>query len=210
MSKALIVFVKNAVLGKVKTRLAADLGAQKALEIYLELLRHTHEICEPLDFPVFVYYSEYVEQTDIWSDKKYIKKAQLNTTDLGLRMEKALLEVFDLGYDSVVLIGSDNYEISTEIIRNAFDQLMSKNAILGPAKDGGYYAIGLQKGVANHLLLGELFKAKTWSHDQVYAEAEKTFTKFQTALGTLPKLADIDTLKDILESNNPNISKFLL
>ena len=44
MKNALIIFVRIPELGKVKTRLAKDLGEEKALEVYKKLLQHTHDI----------------------------------------------------------------------------------------------------------------------------------------------------------------------
>ena len=63
---ALIVFTRNPELGKCKTRLAATIGDQSALDVYRFLLDHTVKITTPLSADVYVYYSEKIKDVDIW------------------------------------------------------------------------------------------------------------------------------------------------
>ena len=80
MNEAIIIFVRKPELGKVKTRLAASLGAEKALEIYKELLLHTRQICERVKADKFVYYHVQIEHNDLWDvdgfSKNFFKSLQ--------------------------------------------------------------------------------------------------------------------------------------
>ena len=167
--KALILFTKNPELGKVKTRLAKTIGDEKALEIYIKLLQHTKEIVQELDVDKFVFYSEAVIDDDIWEPSKFNKKVQFGS-DLGSRMHNAFGDLFQLDYQSVCIIGSDCYELNSEIIAGAFDDLTRNDVVIGPTFDGGYYLLGMNK------LVPELFENKNWSTETVYNE---TLTDFK-------------------------------
>jgi glycosyltransferase A (GT-A) superfamily protein (DUF2064 family) len=71
LESALIIFVKNPVSGEVKTRLAATVGNQKALDIYKELLDHTHKISLNLQVDKFVFYNDFINDNDLWENEFY-------------------------------------------------------------------------------------------------------------------------------------------
>src|SRR5690606_16244847 len=154
MSKDLLmIFTRNPELGKVKTRLAKTTGNKAALEIYKFLLHHTFTITNRLNCDKIVYYSDTVNQNDIWN-LNYQKREQKGD-DLGERMLNAFSENLR-NYDKVIIIGSDIYELKTEHIEQAFQKLNNHNVVIGPAKDGGYYLLGLKS------LKPEIFKNKNW------------------------------------------------
>ena len=64
-NEVLIIFVRNPVLGKVKTRLAKSIGNQEALNIYLQLLEHTHKVTASLACDKFLFYSDYINLQDL-------------------------------------------------------------------------------------------------------------------------------------------------
>src|SRR5690606_2022514 len=80
--KALIIFVRNPELGKVKTRLAKSVGDESALKIYKFLLQHTVKITENLNVDKYIYYSETIVQNDIWNPDVFRKKMQ-NGNEIG-------------------------------------------------------------------------------------------------------------------------------
>ena len=122
MSSALIIFVRNPVLGKVKTRLASTLGDEKALEIYRILLRHTSDVTKDLAVDKFVFYDDHIDQNDIWENDIFEKFLQQGS-DLGERMTKAFDYLFKKKYSKVIIIGSDCFELSESILSQAFDAL---------------------------------------------------------------------------------------
>lgn len=87
----LIIFIRNAEWGKVKTRLAKSIGNDNALDLYNFLLKHTAEISTPLPIDKWVFYSEEIIQEDVWPCDQFIKKKQKGE-NLGLRMKNAFIE----------------------------------------------------------------------------------------------------------------------
>lgn len=188
MKNAIIVFVKNPVLGKVKTRLADSIGDEAALKVYKHLLAYTRSVIDQIDANIFIFHSDFISKAEEW--KKYKNELQVEG-DLGLRMEKAIGLVLDEGYDNIVLIGSDCIEITNQHIETAFGYLSSYTSVIGPAVDGGYYLIGMREKAPF------LFKDMPWSSEDLF---EKTIEKLKinkTKYITLPELSDIDYLKDL-------------
>jgi rSAM/selenodomain-associated transferase 1 len=188
--KMLLLFVRNPELGKVKTRLAASVGPEKALEIYLHLLQHTRQVTQELPVQKRVYYSGAVHMHDLWPNEQYQKRAQ-PTGDLGQRMEAAFESAFAEGYSSVVIIGSDCLQLTSEIILRAYKELEQHEVVIGPALDGGYYLLGM-----NHLH-PELFRDKRWSTERVFPETLYDIERLHLSHALLPRLSDIDYVEDL-------------
>lgn len=189
MKKAIIIFVRNPELGKVKTRLANEIGDEQALQIYIELLQHTHDVTVDLDCDRFVYYADYINQQDQWESGKFKRRLQ-EGDNLGNRMMVAFFELFQQGYSKVVIVGSDCPELTTFIIQEAFDKLDTTDVVIGPSTDGGYYLLGLKQ------LIPELFKNKRWSTDTVLANTIKDTVKLRKTCSFLKEMSDIDTADD--------------
>ncbi|MEX0770856.1 MAG: TIGR04282 family arsenosugar biosynthesis glycosyltransferase [Balneolaceae bacterium] len=193
-NRLLIVFVKNPEMGRVKTRLAADIGDTEALHIYQKLTAHTRREASEVKADRQVWYSEFIDQKDPWSSTLFAKRLQPGG-NLGKKMERAFASGFNSGYGKIVLIGSDCPTILTRHIEEAFEKLESHDTVLGPSSDGGYYLIGLKE------LNTSLFQDKPWSSSGLY---EQTLTELQDSSLSyceLEELNDIDTADD-LESVN--------
>lgn len=190
---ALVIFVRNPISGKVKTRLAKDIGDERALEIYLQLLQHTLEITRGLSFRKFIYYADEVSDYDLWSVPGYTKRKQ-NGNDLGERMLDSFKELFDQGFTRIIIIGSDCLQLKTETLEKAVTLLESNSAVIGPASDGGYYLLGLTK------FYPDLFTNKPWSTDQVFAKTIDDFVKQGISYALLEELSDIDDVTDLEEN----------
>lgn len=184
----LLIFTRNPKLGKVKTRLAKSVGTISALQIYQFLLRHTKSITQATTFDKAVYYSEKIEENDIWEPTSYQKYVQTGT-DLGARMDKAFKNAFAKGYSKVVVIGSDMLDLQETHLKEAFEQLNSHDAVIGPAKDGGYYLLGCKNNIPN------IFRNKNWGSDSVCEETLKDLQGLSVHL--LAPLNDIDVFEDI-------------
>ncbi len=183
----LIVFTRNPELGKVKTRLAKDIGAEKALMIYEILLEHTSKVIELLPCEKAIYYSEAIPKNDYWKTS-YKKEVQVGA-DLGSRMCFAFEKSFDQGYAKAVLIGSDLMDLKEEHITKAFDALDESDVVIGPALDGGYYLIGLKN------LNLSIFQHKNWGTNSVLNETLADLKNSNITL--LESLNDIDTYDDL-------------
>lgn len=196
----LIIFYRNPELGKVKTRLAKTLGNEKALAIYLHLSSHTRAITENLLVDKAIYYSNFVDTEDAWPNSAFQKKVQTGN-DLGEKMQNAFATEFNNGYEKIVIIGTDCFELTTEIIQQGFDSIQRYDAVIGPAKDGGYYLLGMKK------LIAELFIDKTWSSDTVAADTIQNFKDLGFSFAQLPILTDVDEEKDLpIKFFNPDRS----
>lgn len=188
MTKNLIlVFVRNPELGKVKTRLAKTLGDNAALKAYIILLEHTESVLQAISCDKVVYYSEKIQQNDLWSKAFYQKKLQKGP-DLGTRMKHAFEMAFKDSYKKVVIVGSDLYDLNPTHIEDAFEALEKHDLVIGPSLDGGYYLLGMKK------LHSAVFENKLWGADTVL-EATLNDLKQQN-VKLLETLNDIDTFED--------------
>jgi len=187
-TQALITFVKNPKLGKVKTRLARTMGDEAALRVYQELLRHTRELAARVDASRYVYYSDEIPGPDEWSDAGFHQKLQ-PVGDLGHRMETAFREAFEV-HERTVIIGSDCATLSTDIVAEALRELQHKDFVIGPALDGGYYLLGMST------FTPALFHGVAWSTDQVFPITLKKIQESQGSYRILPTLSDIDYEED--------------
>lgn len=188
MSKGLIIFIKNPVPGKVKTRVAEDLGNEKALEIYRELCLITRKVAQKFEGKLYVFYSDEILRNDEWQDSIYQKYEQVGQ-DLGERMADAFSKLLPL-HDILILIGSDCPYLSSEDLGKASMQLQHMDCVLGPAEDGGYYLIGLRK------MIPELFVNKSWSSRKLYSETIQTLKEVGASVFSLHTLSDIDYATD--------------
>ena len=188
--KALIIFTRNPELGKVKTRLAKSVGDESALKIYTFLLKHTVEITENLNVDKYVFYSENIHKNDIWNSDLFRKKLQ-NGNDLGERMQNAFSEIFGMGYEKAIIIGSDMFDLSKKDLEAAYDALQTTQFVIGPATDGGYYLLGMKE------LNAEVFKNKNWGTSTVLEETLANLKEKKYVL--LEERNDVDYFEDIKE-----------
>jgi|TARA_B100000809_G_scaffold101394_1_gene99944 rSAM/selenodomain-associated transferase 1 len=199
MSKnLLIVFTRNPELGKVKTRLAKTVGNAIALKIYTFLLERTRDIAVQVSADKAVYYSVKVRENDIWDTNNFQKHQQVGE-DLGIRMLHAFKNGFKAGYEKVMIIGSDLYDLTAETIENAFIALKDNEVVIGPAEDGGYYLLGMNS------LEEKVFKNKNWGTETVRKNTLEELKDKKVFL--LGELNDVDVFEDI--EHHPAFQTFL-
>lgn len=186
----LLIFIKNPEPGKVKTRLAKTIGNDEALKVYLNLLNYTLKITQHIQVDKHLFYDQEVPEKDMWPDNLYSKYCQFGA-DLGERMQDAFEKGFSKGYSSIVIIGSDCPELRPEIIEKAFLLLRSCDIVIGPARDGGYYLLGMKKVYAS------VFINKTWSSPSVFKETIDEISRLNLNLKLLPILSDVDNENDL-------------
>lgn len=195
----IIVFTRNPELGKVKTRLAKTIGDASALNIYSFLLEHTEKTIRNIDSDKAVYYSVAIHNQDIWDNAIYQKHLQ-EGEDLGIRMLHAFQNGFAKGYEKVIIVGSDLFDLKEKHMEEAFQKLEKRDVVIGPAEDGGYYLLGMKT------LHEEVFKNKIWGTSSVFKDTTKDLHKFK--IHQLEKLNDIDTFEDM--ENNSALKKLIL
>jgi len=199
----LIVFVKNIILGKVKTRLAKTIGDVGAFNIYYELFSITESASQKVNVDRHIYFSDVIIPSKWEGDKKFVQEGE----DLGIRMRNAFQDGFNQGYDNIILIGSDLPNISKEIIDTGFDTLQNNDVVFGPAEDGGYYLVGMSK------MNAPIFENKPWSQSELLAVTLTQLKEQQQSVGFIDTLNDIDTFEDLIASdfykNNPKIQQII-
>lgn len=189
----ILIFVKNPALGKVKTRLAEGIGNEKALEVYLNLLAITEKVTQEIpNATLHVYFSDHQEEKYWGSQKQFIQQGK----DLGEKMLDAFERGFDLGFKNIIGIGSDLPDLSRKIIQDAFEILKEKDTIFGPAKDGGYYLLGMKQ------VHQCIFQNKAWSTCHLLEDTVNDLERHKISFSkNLPLLNDIDTPEDLFTSS---------
>lgn len=184
----LLIFTRNPVAGQCKTRLAATIGNEAALEVYLFLLKHTAKIAREVDADKWVCYSDGIGRNDLWDEGIFEKKLQRGNS-LGERMEQAFREGFNAGYRRICIIGSDLYDLQSWEVDKAFRHLEHSEAVIGPAQDGGYYLLGMKAPIPG------IFDNKGWGGDRVFESTTRDLRDLTYTV--LPVRNDVDYYEDI-------------
>ena len=196
ISEKLIVFTRYPEPGKAKTRLIPVLGktgaanlhrlmAQKAIARALSLQQSGR-------LSVEIHWTGGSQQLmREWLGTDIMYQNQIEG-DLGAKMIAAFQNSFNSGVDKTAIIGTDCPNLTTEIMAQAFDKLSQHDLVLGPAKDGGYYLIGLCRAIP------ELFGGINWGTSEVFAATRAIAQNLDLNIAYLPTLADIDLPEDLL------------
>lgn len=190
-NSALIIFEKNAVQGKVKTRLAATIGEERALQVYKQLVMHTHTQIQQLEnVDRVIFFSDFIEKSPLQMFQPEFEEIQAGG-DLGERMSNAFQSLFQRGYKKVIIIGTDCPEIKTAHIETAFRSLEKNEVCIGPALDGGYFLLGMRR------FYESLFQNIPWSSSVVTAKTTEKLNLQNISFELLKTLRDLDTAEDL-------------
>lgn len=194
MAACVIVFVKNPIPGQVKTRLTPHLSPEQAASLYqaflvdwcnaLSTITTTHRVIaytppECLN----------ALQTLIGEDPVYIPQVGAS---LGDRLIVAARWACDQGYAKFLFVGSDSPTLPIQYVERALDLLESRDIVVGPSVDGGYYLIGFSKHGAS-LLIPTVFEEIAWSTEIVFHQTLGKIQEVNARLGLLPPWYDVDT-----------------
>jgi rSAM/selenodomain-associated transferase 1 len=192
VSNHLLIFARQPVLGRVKTRLAADIGAEAALAVYYELLAITALAVVAAGVPATVWLADAPEPAPTglpeWPGLPW-QPQQMG--DLGQRMAAAFAAAFAAGASAVAIIGTDCPGLRAAHLEQAFELLQDHDVIMGPATDGGYYLLAMKE------LHASFFLHKEWSTDTVCAATLADAAQRGLRVALLPELADVDTVADL-------------
>jgi uncharacterized protein len=193
MQTRILVFVKAAQAGAVKTRLARAIGSNAAAQLYRRLAEHCVRCA--LESAV----GEVVLCATPTLDDEFLR--QLATQhrlpmrlqsgdDLGARMAEAIAWSSAGGTPSL-LIGSDCAALTKDYLRDAAKLLAQADAVLGPAEDGGYFLIGLRRAQPS------VFEGVEWSSAQVLARTRAKLAAAGLAWHELAPIWDVDEPADL-------------
>jgi rSAM/selenodomain-associated transferase 1 len=188
--RLLIVFVKAPRVGTVKTRLAQQIGAEDACDAYQQLVRAVLNRIDLLHH-VQLRYSPDDAASEIsqWCKPPWTVSPQ-GAGDLGERLTRTFAESFAAGASRVIIIGSDCPWLSAADIEEAWNDLETHDLVLGPARDGGYWLVGL-RGPSP-----ELFSDISWSTETVLEQTVERARVRGLRFRLLRELRDVDTLED--------------
>jgi rSAM/selenodomain-associated transferase 1 len=194
-AQAIALFLKPPVPGRVKTRLAKDIGAAAACTIYRNLADHSVQQADASGIPLVLFFDG-VTHDELPEDWRVaaIRCLPQQGADLGQRMAAAFNALFAEGAQQVVLIGSDIPGIDRSYLQQAFQLLAHHDLVIGPALDGGYCLIGFNR----QGFTPAVFSSISWSTEQVLDQSLARATNAGLSVGLLPVLRDIDTLEDLL------------
>jgi rSAM/selenodomain-associated transferase 1 len=187
---------KGPQVGKVKTRLADDIGKQAALGLYQQLLDRSAELVATLDASEYVRVLMYTPADARPAFEKHYSGfdflSEQSGADLGQRMQYAFERLLAMPEaDRAILIGSDIPDLSGRIIELASRLLDRNDLVLGPTTDGGYYLIGMRQ------VCGPLFVGPTWGCSTVYADTISLAAEYGLSIARLCMLRDLDTIADL-------------
>jgi rSAM/selenodomain-associated transferase 2/rSAM/selenodomain-associated transferase 1 len=196
----LIIFTRYPEPGKTKTRLIPVLGEQGAADLQRRMTEHLisgiDNVC-PFRFLSLEIRYEGGNETLMrsWLGDNFTYHPQ-PPGDIGHRMCMVFDEAFRDGAENTIIIGTDIPGISRDIIRNAFEQLGKHDLVFGPARDGGYYLIGVRKG-SWPKVRPVLFENITWGTDKVLTQTLQAAEKMDLSHRLLVSLSDVDRPEDL-------------
>ena len=188
----LVIFAKAPVAGKVKTRLIPALGAEGAARLATEMLERTAEEALASRVGAVELCADPAPDHRDWSGKipaGLVPSAQ-GEGGLGERLARAARRVLD-GGDRILLIGTDCPDLDAERLAAAAAALERHDAVIHPARDGGYALLGLSRFDPS------LFEDIAWSTDTVAAETMQRITALGWSLHVGESLRDIDEPADL-------------
>jgi uncharacterized protein len=195
MTERLIIFTRYPEAGTTKTRLIPLLGAEGAAIWQKKMTELTIVKCRKLleirDISIEVFFSggdRSLMQEWLGKDLVYQHQGQ---GDLGEKIRRAFDISFQSGSERTAIIGTDCPELTVEILTEMFDRLKSRDVVLGEAKDGGYYTIGLTRSIQ------ALFIDIDWGTEVVFKQTQKKAEQLNLSVAYLPILNDVDRPEDL-------------
>ena len=195
MQEQLIIFTRYPEAGKAKTRLIPALGGVGAAELHRRMTETTIATSRELQkiYPVSIcvcFTGGSLTQMQNWLGHDLVYQPQ-HSGDLGDRLTHAFQAAFDRGAKSVIAIGTDCPDLTSEILTLAFTELENHCLSIGAATDGGYYLIGLNQFIPS------VFRDITWSTNIVFQQTLETARHLNLSIAVLPTLNDVDRPEDL-------------
>jgi len=193
-ARHLLVFLKAPRPGQVKTRLAADIGADEAARVYRGLAERVLAQTSPEradSYQRVLFFAPADAQAEIAAWLPGETLVAQDPGDLGRRMEAAFALAFARGATRAALIGTDVPRLSRVHVEEALNALDRCPVVLGPATDGGYYLVGLRQPQP------DLFRDVAWGTSSVRETTLHRAAALGLAVHLLPPLRDVDTAADL-------------
>jgi hypothetical protein len=197
-NRCLILFAREPVAGRVKTRLESALGIEGTLRLYQRML--AHQIALVSNYPNATA-QLWVDGDSSHSDFDGFNGSlhQQQGEDIGERMRFALQQALRI-FSSAVLIGCDCPDFSSHYFDKAFSALDDdSDVVLGPANDGGYVLIGMREARE------DIFQQVEWGSAQVMEQTRLRMRSNNLRWQELESLHDIDVPDDLAYLENSGL-----
>jgi rSAM/selenodomain-associated transferase 2/rSAM/selenodomain-associated transferase 1 len=195
----LFIFAKAPTPGRVKTRLAKEVGDEEAARVYSLLARYVVNRLRSGPYRTVICFDPPGKREAVvgWLGDEQLSFIPQKEGDLGVRMETAIREGLR-NSPAVVVVGTDTPGVDGEVVARALESLKGGDLVVGPATDGGYYLIGMKEPHS------QLFRDIPWSTHRVLESTLERAEELGLRASLLPPLQDVDTLED-WESVRPSL-----
>lgn len=192
-STLIVVFAKAPQPGKVKTRLAAAIGAEAAARLHARLVERAVATalaadCGPVELHASPAHHTFLRALSRRHGLRLRRQAQ---GDVGARMYEAFRRGLRL-HARVVLVGSDCPALTATDVRRAARLLRGCDAVVAPAEDGGYPLIGLARNSP------ALFAGIAWSTAAVMRQTRERLAALGWRWRELRTVWDVDRPEDLV------------
>lgn len=189
--RAVAVFAKRPLPGKVKTRLAKSVGAEAAADLYWAFVRDLWSGLEAWAGAELFLFTD-----GDWAGFEGLAKAERRRHQAGGHLGRRMYECFQTlkkeQFKQLMIVGTDSPTLPVEYLQEGFSTLGSEDAaVLGPASDGGYYAVGCVAPRQG------MFDQVAWSAETTLAETEEAFGRVGYHTSLLPEWWDVDKAEDL-------------
>ncbi|NEU06294.1 MULTISPECIES: TIGR04282 family arsenosugar biosynthesis glycosyltransferase [Clostridium] len=196
MKNAYVIMSRIPLSGKTKTRLMPFLSGDECASLHTAFLKDlfnmSYELKDCSDI-YLTYLNDGNVEDLIHIAPSFIDFYPQKGKSLGEKMNNSIKFLLNKGYEKVVLTGCDIPTLNSEIIKNAFKVLDSKDIVIGPTFDGGYYLIGCKNFIDDVLLC-----PIRWSNFDVFENTLQIIKNNNKNYGIVEKISDIDTFEDLL------------
>lgn len=191
MKNAVICFTRVPKPGVTKTRLLPVLSPEQCAGLHWAFLKDLSDVYRQLDAHLFVAYTpdaDWETLKSVFPPAGYIPQ---KGKDLGEKMYRVIRKVLDLGYESVVLTGTDLPLITASHFESGFAALQEHDIAIGPTSDGGYYLIGMKKPCK------EVFRVEGYGGSTVFENTVSAAQAAGLSVGLALSCDDVDTPEDL-------------
>jgi uncharacterized protein len=193
--RTLLIFAKAPRIGQVKTRLAEDVGAPRAVQIYRRMGREVVDRLRSGSWRTVIYFDPPEARTTMedWLGAEALAFHPQEGEELGARLSRAFQHASHQA-GPMCVVGTDIPDLHGGLVETAFQRLEAEGGpqvVLGPAKDGGYYLLALRSPEPR------LFQGIRWSTSRVREQTLDRARELELSVEELPVLADVDRVDDL-------------
>jgi rSAM/selenodomain-associated transferase 1 len=195
---ALLLLSKAPEPGRVKTRLAAEVGDELAARVqraFLDDLGALGEGRPGLERVLCCAPSVEHEAFEALGARGWRRWPQ-GEGDLGERLTRLLRRALDKGAERVAIIGSDSPTLPWPLVERAFAALDACDVAVGPVFDGGYYLIAARRADT------PAFVDIPWGTERAFDVTLRRLAEAGVQFRVLPFWYDVDTRDDVRRMAN--------